>query len=238
MSYSLNIANAQGAATTVEARPTLLISDGTLSKIFTGGTLTYASDGQLASNSFTREVGLSLSVKPEFISDELVNLTVSTGIEVFANTPAPGTFRQTLQTEKSATEVSTDMRFGETVLIYGGKTTQTERVESKTPLLGDVPVLRNAFNARNASEIDSGLLILLSLREREDDGDARAQAERRAVEQHSARLFGGALPTELRRLRMEANPRFYQLANPGRQFDAAYLAGIGIDTSLLPATRP
>lgn len=238
ISYSLNIANAQSAATTVEARPTLLISDGTQSKIFTGGTLTYASDGQLASNSFTREVGLSLAVKPEFISDNLVNLTVSSTLEVFANTPAPGTFRQTLQTEKSATEISTDMRFGETVLIYGGRTTQTEHSESKTPVLGDVPLLRNAFSARTGSESDNGLLILLSLRERDDDADAREQAERRSVEQLGARVFAGAAPVARRYLRMEPNPRFYQLANPGRQFDAAYLADIGVDASLLQSPRP
>ncbi len=243
ISYSLNIANAQSGGSTVEARPTLLISDGTLSKIFTGGTLTYASDGQLASSSFTKEVGLSLSVKPEFISDNLVNLTVSTALEVFATTPSPGTFRQTLQTEKSSTEISTDLRFGETVLIYGGKTTQAERSESKTPLLGDVPLLRNAFSARAGSETESGLLILLSLREREgaDDGEAREQAERRSIDQLAAQLLrsvGRSAPAEGGRRIKEPNPRLYQLANPGREFDGRYLAGIGLDASLLAARRP
>ena len=243
ISYSLNIANAQSGGSTVEARPTLLISDGTLSKIFTGGTLTYASDGQLASNSFTKEVGLSLSVKPEFVSDDLVNLTVSTALEVFATTPSPGTFRQTLQTEKSATEISTDLRFGETVLIYGGKTTQADRSESKTPLLGDVPLLRHAFSARGGSESESGLLILLSLREREgaDGGAARERAERQRIEQLAAQLLRGVgrdlPPLEGGRRFREPNPRLYQLANPGREFDARYLAGIGLDASLLADRR-
>ena len=243
ISYSLNIANAQSGGSTVEARPTLLISDGTLSKIFTGGTLTYASDGQLASNSFTKEVGLSLSVKPEFVSDDLVNLTVSTALEVFATTPSPGTFRQTLQTEKSATEISTDLRFGETVLIYGGKTTQADRSESKTPLLGDVPLLRHAFSARGGSESESGLLILLSLREREgaDGGAARERAERQRIEQLAAQLLRGVgrdlAPQEGGRRFREPNHRLYQLANPGREFDARYLAGIGLDASLLADRR-
>lgn len=241
ITYSLNIANAQSGANTIEARPTLLISDGTVSKIFSGGTLTYASDGQFASNSFTKEVGLSLSVKPDFVNDSLVNLTVATTLEVFSSGPPPGTFKQTIQTEKSATELSTDLRFGETVIVFGGKTTQNEQAASKTPGLGDVPVLGQAFHARDSRHVENGLLILLTLRDNDVQGEVREAAQRRAIAELAVRVFrppAGTAATVTRQDRQPRRPADYQLANPGRQFDAGYLAAIGIDTLLLQTPPP
>lgn len=47
VTYSLNIANAMGNNSSIEARQTLLVYNGVTSKVFSGGTLTYAASGQM-----------------------------------------------------------------------------------------------------------------------------------------------------------------------------------------------
>lgn len=223
VTYSLNLANARGNSSRIEARPTLLIHDGTEAKVFDGGTLTFATDGQFTSSSETREVGLALSVKPRFLSDDKVNLAVSVTLETFVPTAPVGTFRQAIQTAKSSTAVEADMQFGQTMLVSGGSSTTVTRGNSGTPLARDIPLLGKLFSARSKSRQDNELLVLLSLR-RVPGQPALHEGD--AEQQLTAGLRQRLFP-QLKQagpLALETRQMFYRLENPAHSDTEAYIA--------------
>lgn len=223
ITYSLNLANAKGSTSQIEARPTLLIYDGIESRIFSGGTLTFATDGQLSSSTETREVGLNLSVKPQFVANDVVNLTVKVSLENFLPTPPAGTFRQAVQTEKSSTEVAADIRFGQTLMISSGQSISSATSNSRVPVVGKMPIFGRLFSAKTQSGDESELLVLLSMRR------ASGQAASRDFEQdQQARLIGKLFPSLSVKPRREMETRwpFYQVANPVKLGDVQYLAPV------------
>lgn len=222
ITYSLNIANARGNTSRMEARPTLLVYDDVESRIFDGGTLTFATDGQLSSSSETREVGLSLAVKPKFIDEDTVKLSVTVSLENFVPANPAGTFRQAVQTQKSSSVVSADLDFGQTILVSGGTSTTSTEGGSRTPLLGQLPLLGNLFSARNKSRQDNELLILLSLRKAPDaDGPAMTSGQWQRTKDLRGRLFPDLAVGQM--LEPETRQAFFQIANPARMDFGEYL---------------
>lgn len=242
VTYSLNIANARGNTSRIDERPTLLVYDGVEARFFNGGTLTFSTDGQLNSSSQTREVGLSLSVKPTFINPDTVNLAVNVSLENFIAAPPAGTFRQAVQTEKSSTQIAADVKFGQTLLVSAGASKKTTKTNSKTPLLGDLPVLGKLFAVSAESRQDSDLLVLLSLRRVPGtNSDAISAEEERRLGILRAQLFPDLVDHD--RLEPEARQLFYRIDNPARGELKEYLApltGAGALKHLLvagPRTR-
>ena len=175
ITYSLNIANARGGKSTIDARPTLLIYNGETSKLFSGGDLTFATDGQLSSQSFTKEAGLSLEVKPKFSADGTVTLTVQMVLETFLDSSEAGNFKQSVQTEKSTTSVVADLKYGQTILVSNAQSASNENASSKTPLLGSLPLIRNLFDSRTKSFSNTNVMVVMTLR-RNDATDAANSA--------------------------------------------------------------
>ena len=231
VTYSLNIANAGGGNSSIQARPTILVYDGTTSKLFSGGTLTYAAGGDLNSQSFTKEVGLTLSVTPKFLASDTITLTISAGLETFVSTPTAGTFNESLQTEKSSTDITADLRYGDTIVVSGANFSNLQTSKSGVPVLGDVPILGKLFKTRYNSFQSNDILILLSVR-REVGGAETGSAD----EIQNVTLMSGRLWSKLAIAQFEAVPRqdpeahrpFYTLENQGRSFSKAYINAIGM----------
>ena len=223
VTYSLNLANARGNSSRIEARPTLLIYDGTEAKVFDGGTLTFATDGQLSSSSETREVGLSLSVKPKFLSDDKVNLAVTVTLETFVPSTPVGTFRQAIQTAKSSTIVAANVQFGQTMLVSGGSSTTVINGSSKTPLASDIPLLGKLFSAKSRSRQDNELIVLLSLRRVPGQSvQNESDAEQRLTYGLRQQVFPNLKLSNPRSL--ETRQMFYRMENPARSATEAYVA--------------
>lgn len=228
VTYSLNIANASGNKSAIEARPTLLIYDGQTSKVFSGGTLTYAASGQLNSESYTREVGLSLAVTPKFNENGTINLSIATSLETFIAEPAAGTFREAVQTDKSSTEITADMRLGETIVVSGGKFSNLQSGSSSTPLLGSIPVIKHLFAEKANYYATNDLLVLLSLRgdapgsAMGSDGRVPAEAERVWRKLGMAHSGNSALRAS------EDHRSLFELGNPGRQFKPSSMEMFGL----------
>ena len=227
ITYSLNIANALGNQSSIEARPTLLATDGMVSKVFNGGTLTYATDGQLSSSSYTRDVGLTLSVKPKFVADDVVNLEVSVVLENFVSTPPVGSFRQAVQTEKSSTDVVAEMRFGQTLLVSSGTSDSRTQSSSRVPIVSNVPLVGRLFDSANGSRQSSELLVLLSLRRVEGASSTdSATSETGQLEALRSRVFPGLLART--NGATETWRSFYRLENPAHSLDSNYLKALGL----------
>lgn len=232
VTYSLNIANARDGWSTVQTQQALLIYDGEPSKVRVGSTLTYATDGDLNSTVSTKDDGLSLEIKPVFLAEGNVKLTVSANLEDFVPGAPAGSFRQSVQTERSATDVTAELRFGETILIASGESAVNSQGENKTPLLGNLPILGQLFRRDTRSKMSTSVLILLTLRPR---GGERlphlSEIERREFEEKKERLLeqldtGGA--NHFHKFIPDTKSLSYQLHNPARAGDKSYLAKIGV----------
>lgn len=231
VTYSLNIANAAGNKSSIDARPTLLVYDGQTAKVFSGGTLTYAASGQLSSQSYTKEVGLSLTVTPTFNDDGTVTLAISTALETFINTEAAGSFREAVQTDKSSTEITADLRFGDTVIVSAGRFNNFQVGRDGTPVLGDIPVIGNLFKQASSSYESNDLLVLLSLRRETGGSDSGSAEEASRVDLLGDRLWtklGLTPPNHATRIAPEDYRSSYILDNPGRGFNKAYIELIGL----------
>lgn len=231
VTYSLNLANARGNSSRIEARPSILVYEDTESKIFDGGTLTFATDGQLTSSSETREVGLSLSVTPKFIAEDSANLSVTVTLENFVPTAPVGTFRQAVQTEKSSTQVAADVRFGQTMLVSGGSSANVTKGSSRTPVAGSIPLLGKLFSTQTKYRQDNELLILLSLRPVPGRG---ATGDKEKDKQGIAHLRDAVFPGLPHGVQLATEQRqiFYKSENPAYTGTAAYLNPIA-PTALL-----
>lgn len=231
VTYSLNLANARGNSSRIDERPTLLVYDGVEARFFNGGTLTFSTDGQLNSSSQTREVGLSLSVKPTFINLDTVNLAVTATLENFTAAPPAGTFRQAVQTEKSSTQIAADVKFGQTLLVSAGASKKTTTASSRSPLIGDLPLVGRLFSARSHSQQDSDLLVLLSLRRVPGlNRSAASPDEDRQLNGLRAQLFPQLGESE--RLEPETRQLFYRIDNPARGELKPYLSPLTGNASL------
>ena len=164
VTYSLNIANSADSVTRLIARPSVVAYDGVESEVFLGAELTYATGGQFAA-SFTKEVGLKLTARPQFAkSGDRLLLTVNVQVDAFSPSAAPGTFDQAVATVKNRTRVTAEMGFDQTLVIAGGTQHQESDVRSGVPGLQRVPVLQYFFGTRGRSETQSSLLVLLTPR--------------------------------------------------------------------------
>lgn len=233
VTYSLNVANSQGGQSTVQAQQALLIYDGQTSKIHIGSTLTFATDGDLSSSVNTKEDGLALEIGAKFGGDGTVKLSIDASLEDFVPGSGPGSFRQSVQTEKTTTNVTASLHFGETILIASGEQSINSKSFDRTPVLGSLPLLGNLFNARVRNTADTSVLVLLTLRPRGSyQLPHETEEERKQFESLRQRLLdqlgtGGAEPS-LHRFAPDRRMMSYQLENPARVQDTSYLQRTGV----------
>ena len=197
--------------------------------------MTYSTNGDLNSSSYTKEVGTTLLVTPKFNdSTNTVTLTIFTGLETFSNAPAAGTFDESVATDKSTTDITAELRFGDTVILSGGRFQDLETNRSMTPLLGKVPLFGSFFKRKASTYQTNDLLVLLSLRRESGGADTGSAQERDNVAllaDHFWGKVGVTLPDHSTWLKREDHRPYYMLDNPGRSFSKAYMDQIGLDVT-------
>ncbi len=235
VTYSLNIANSAGSQSTIQAQQALLIYDGQKSKVQIGRSLTFAVDGSFESAVSTQEDGLEIEIGAAFADDGAVKLDINASLRDFLPGGGPGSFRQSVLTEKTNTSVTASLEFGETVVIASGGTSINSREFSRTPVIGSLPLIGNLFNARARKESDTSVLILLTLRQRgSHELPHNSAAEQERFEQKRNRLLdqlgGKHVDPDLSRFTPDKQVLSYDLENPARKGDADYLKRAGVLT--------
>ncbi len=237
VTYSMNIANARGGKSTVQAQQAVLIFDGEKSNVQIGSSLTFAANGNLSSSVETMQDGLNLSIGSKFIDADRVRLTIEASLEDFIPGAGAGSFKESVQKERTSTSVTATLKFGETILISSGEQAVNSRAEDRTPLLGDLPVLGKLFSVKDKTTSDVSVIVLLTLRPRGSHALPHANLyERKHFEEMRARLLdqletGGNDP-EPHRFHPEKSYLSYTLENPARSGDKAYLQRAGVMDSL------
>jgi len=163
---TLDFLQTNGVSKTI-SEPSILCVNNIESSIYVGSTLSFqtgsltnaSSDSTAAvSSSFQREdVGLTLKVKPRVSSADKVTLEVTAILENVA-----GIDPNSLQPITTKQEVTTQiiLAHGETIVIGGLSKDQTQTVESKVPLLGDIPLLGALFT-HNEDTVDNQSMAIV-----------------------------------------------------------------------------
>lgn len=186
VTYVLNIANATDLRNDVLARPSLVALDRRPSMFFSGTNLTIAVSGQYAGGDIEEKpIGVSLSVTPTFIDDDQVLLSVKAARSDLQET-SPGSFEQSLHTTRSSVTTNVYMRMNQTLVLSGLVEKSSVAGRSRTPGLGDVPILQYLFSSANTEEVRRSILIVLTPRRPADAGtqvdNDRATNDRNAEE--------------------------------------------------------
>jgi general secretion pathway protein D len=160
---TLDFLQSKGASKTI-SNPSILCVNNKESSIYVGKTLSIATGSINATtgsttNSFKRDdIGLSLKIKPRVSSQDKVTLAVETILENVIGVDdnnQPITTKQTVITESI-------LRHGESIVIGGLVKTYTQEIETKVPLLGDIPILGWFFTYTNEEDQQDNLLVLLT----------------------------------------------------------------------------
>lgn len=164
ITYSLNLANQSGSTSRIIARPSITIADQIPSTVFSGSEITIATDGQLNSQTLSKQVGLTLSVTPVFLDKGLVQLAVNSELSNISPGAYGGTFRQQMQTATSKTSATAVIRKGQTIMLSAGTGSSESMSGSKTPYLGDNFITKPFFNQRTTSQRKTSFVVLITMR--------------------------------------------------------------------------
>jgi Flp pilus assembly protein TadD len=185
LTYSLNVANANAKRNEVLARPTLVALGNQPSNFFSGQDIVGAavSGGQGNSVQIQKEVGVKLSVTPEFLPDNLLKLNVVAERTFLAIPSASVRFDFRLDTNKTMVNANVVMKFGETLILSGLSERDQSKDRDGVPGLQDVPIVQYLFSRNITREYYKSVLILLTPRRAQytQRADADVAAERAAM---------------------------------------------------------
>lgn len=161
LNYNLNIFNRGGQMYSVVARPQLTAYKSEQSEFFIGRSLKVAVNGVNSSSLEQIDIGIEMKVTPIEITATGTRVRIETGRSFLTADPA-GTFSEALTTFRQKVVATAEIKFGETLLLSGLNESVDDRTYSKTPLLGDLPLVGNAFNERNKLQRRDAVMVLVT----------------------------------------------------------------------------
>lgn len=166
LSYSLNIANATEQRAEILAQPTLLALDRQPAQFFSGSNVTIALNGGPGSYGSVQNqpVGVSLSVTPTFVDDDSMLVSVKAVRSFFEETADSATFAQSVQTSRNMVTANVLLRFDQTLVLSGLSEREVTSIDSRTPLLGDIPGVQHLFAAKEDRDYTRSVVIMLTPR--------------------------------------------------------------------------
>lgn len=157
--YALNLAVEKGNGL-ILSRPHLSTKSGEAGRFHSGGELYYKVEGQEEVDLKSVEYGMILEVTPELKSDDEIVSLIS--VEVSVPTSSAGS--EDLNLQKFETKNTVSCRLGESMVISGFIETLQNYFQSKTPLLGDIPLLNLFFGRKARDKTDKELLTIITPR--------------------------------------------------------------------------
>ena len=150
-----------------------------------------------------RNTGVILTVRPKVTSDGLVVLDVIQEVSDVIPTVTSGIVSPTIQQRRFDSTVA--VASGETVILGGLTSRDTELGRTGVPLLSSIPLVGNAFTSRENTRTRTELLVLITPKVIRDQRSARAATDE--------------MRTKLLDLFRDAPNQTERLLNPMRTFD-------------------
>lgn len=181
LTYSLNIFNDNYDRNEIIARPTILVEDQKKSSFFSGGTLHIVIEGGVAGSGAIQPIntGVKLEVTPQFLDANTLDMSVyaertflEAALSQVSDTITGTSFATTSKTTISA---NLTLRYGETMVLSGLSDQEKEKLDDKTPGLGDVPGIQYLFRNQTKTSAKKTVLILLTPRRATLDYNAQAE---------------------------------------------------------------
>jgi len=181
LTYSLNIFNDNYDRNQVIARPTILVEDQKKSSFFSGGTLHIVIEGGVAGSGAIQPIntGVKLEVTPNFLDKDTLDMSVyaertflEAALSQVSDTITGTSFATTSKTTISA---NLTLRYGETMVLSGLSDQEKEKLDDKTPGLGDIPGIQYLFRNQTKTTAKKTVLILLTPRRATLDYNAQAE---------------------------------------------------------------
>ncbi len=166
VTYNLNIANTNAKRNEVLARPSLVALANQTSNFFSGTDINAAavSNGQGSAVQIQKEVGVKLSVTPEFLPNDLIKLSIAAERTFLTNPSNSVVFDFRLDTTKTTVNANVVMKFGETLILSGLSERDTAKDRDGVPGLQDIPVIQYLFSRNVSREFYKSVVIMLTPR--------------------------------------------------------------------------
>lgn len=164
-------------ALNVLSTPTILTSDNKEAEIFVGENVPFqtgTTQSTITTTSVERkDVGISLKLTPQISEGDFVKLDIYQEIADIKESVIIGSNTTDRITTKRSAKTSVVVKNEETVSIGGLIQEKGNVVESKVPLLGDIPLIGWFFKSKSNTKTKTNLLILLTPRVVRDAADLR-----------------------------------------------------------------
>lgn len=161
LNYNLNLFSRGGQYYSVVARPHLTAYRGEPSEFFVGRSLKVAVNGIQSGSLEQIDIGVELKVTPIEITATGTRVKIETSRSFVTADPA-GSFAEALTTFRQKVVATAEIRFGETLLLSGLNETVDDTTFSKTPILGDLPIVGNLFSERGKTQRRDAVIVLVT----------------------------------------------------------------------------
>ena len=165
INYSMNIINSSNSYSKILAKPSLIALSGQNSEFFSGVTVTgAATSGTGDSISIEKEIGVTLSVTPQFIDDDKILLHVEAERTFLMDPSTSVIFDYRVDTTQTSINSTVVLNIGDT-LVLGGLSEQedTDSLDG-VPMLRDIPILKLLFSQEEERRYKKSITIMLTPR--------------------------------------------------------------------------
>lgn len=161
ITYNLNLFNRGGRFYEAIARPSLTAFVGEPSNFFIGEQIVVNVAGVQAAQLERIDVGVSLKITPADIRTDGSRFRVEVDRGFFSEQTS-SSFRESVSTFKQSVAATADVKFGETLILSGLTESVTDGVSSRTPVLGDIPLLDTLFSRSTKLKRSRSAIILVT----------------------------------------------------------------------------
>ena len=145
---------------TILAHPRLCTKNNEIGKFLSGGEYYYEVSGVQAADMKNVEYGVQLEVKPTFVSENEILNTMKITVSI----PTAKSGSEQLNLDKFETACTVVCQVGQSIVLSGLLENLKNFYKSRTPLIGDLPVLDWFFGSSSRQDEDTQLLAIVTPR--------------------------------------------------------------------------
>ncbi|MFN3314150.1 MAG: hypothetical protein ACK46Q_11880 [Hyphomonas sp.] len=165
VTYALQIAQTNETAYNLESSPSVVATEGQLSRFFEGQSLTIliAGNALVSSTQLDKDIGVDLQVTPVTVSADYVDLSATLDVSELSGNSFTAVGIQTIQTDKTTTQSNARVPFGRALAIGLGSSSFKYEGNKGVPYLKDVPGLGYLSGTRTSGETRQETVVLIAV---------------------------------------------------------------------------